>query len=502
MARKLQMALGAVLAILSAAMGESASAQTCTVNVFTIAAINTAITGGACQEIILPSGIYTEASYTNITITQSNLYIHGGRGVGSVEFTPGVVPSGTVLQFSYGGGIVVGDTTTNTYAGDVIEGVAVEVTSGTTALTVNANAVGGEVLHSRFTRYGTSSTGGIGVDLKNNAYMWTFADVLVDYFVTGYELEGNNNWLSINRGQIRSNTTGVLTSSTVSSQDVLLDGVDIEGNGSIGVDVQSAIGFKIDGCYFDTGAFSGTLGVRVGASSSYIPESVQLHHNYFNGHCLPANTVPCYPSSPASTNYNAYAVELDGFSTLTMSDNTFQSYGDYNVHNTYTHAVAGGWFENNDTAGLSNANMISALNGFDLVANGGVANGGSTIMRLARPQLGGNAVVAGDFTLTAGWGSTASVSVLPGSKDTSGSVSINPSGRGISQGVNVKLTFHDGTWTSNPFCNVGITGGGSPTNTGLVRISSASATYIDWYWEGTPSSGNVMDFTWMCVSSN
>jgi hypothetical protein len=110
--------------------------------------------------------------------------------------------------------------------------------------------------------------------------------------------------------------------------------------------------------------------------------------------------------------------------------------------------------------------------------------GGTTPYNRIRANQG-TALVAGDFALSAGWGTTASVGSVLGT-DSAFSFVVTSSGTGQGVGPTVTITFHDGTWTNSPLCvaNMG------PGNSGLTAwlISSVSATQL--VLQGTLVSGN------------
>lgn len=110
--------------------------------------------------------------------------------------------------------------------------------------------------------------------------------------------------------------------------------------------------------------------------------------------------------------------------------------------------------------------------------------GGTTPFNRLRANQG-TALIAGDFALSAGWGTTASVGSVLGT-DSAFSFVVTSSGTGQGVGPTVTVTFHDGTWTNSPLCvaNMG------PGNSGLTAwiISSVSATQL--VLQGTLVSGN------------
>jgi len=104
-----------------------------------------------------------------------------------------------------------------------------------------------------------------------------------------------------------------------------------------------------------------------------------------------------------------------------------------------------------------------------------------------------SALVAGDFALGAGWGTTGTLVVNQGT-DQAFNIKITPGGTGIAASPTVTLTFHNGTWTQVPVFVCTQTGG-----TGLVAPITftngvATATTLPMIWNAggaAPVSGNT-----------
>jgi hypothetical protein len=112
---------------------------------------------------------------------------------------------------------------------------------------------------------------------------------------------------------------------------------------------------------------------------------------------------------------------------------------------------------------------------------------------------GGSAVVAGDFTLNASWGSTASESVLAGSTDSAGQLSITANGTGIAANPLITFTFHDGAWPSRPTCVTGRNdSSGITAGMGYFAGNSTSTTQALFGLIATPTAGNTYIVTWIC----
>src|SRR5438132_1190187 len=80
-------------------------------------------------------------------------------------------------------------------------------------------------------------------------------------------------------------------------------------------------------------------------------------------------------------------------------------------------------------------------------------------------QKRGTPVVAADFALGAGFGSTSPVAVVAGSDDRHGQIAITCSGSGFAQATaTVTLTFKDGGYGAAPFAVVTCAGDTSAVN--------------------------------------
>lgn len=106
----------------------------------------------------------------------------------------------------------------------------------------------------------------------------------------------------------------------------------------------------------------------------------------------------------------------------------------------------------------------------------------------------GTACVVGDFALSAGWGTTASLTVAPGSNDSRGSITITSAGTGQGANPTVTLTFHDGAWPTNlPFgwaCMAGGTG-----TQAVITVTSTTTTLVLTY-VGTPVAASTYTITY------
>ena len=110
--------------------------------------------------------------------------------------------------------------------------------------------------------------------------------------------------------------------------------------------------------------------------------------------------------------------------------------------------------------------------------------------------VNGTAHVAGDYALSAGWGTTATVSAVS-AKDAGGRVTISCSGTGQTANPTVTLTWKDGTWTTVPA--VVASRGDLVVPSGPFLNSTPGATTVVFTFNGTPVAGNsyILDFVAM-----
>lgn len=113
-----------------------------------------------------------------------------------------------------------------------------------------------------------------------------------------------------------------------------------------------------------------------------------------------------------------------------------------------------------------------------------------------RFQGSGTAHVAGDYALSGGWGTTASVSAVS-AKDTGGRVTVTSAGTGQAANPTVTLTWKDGTWTTIPA--VVASRGDSVNPSGPFGVTTPTATTCVFTFNGTPVAGSsyILDFVAM-----
>ena len=107
---------------------------------------------------------------------------------------------------------------------------------------------------------------------------------------------------------------------------------------------------------------------------------------------------------------------------------------------------------------------------------------------------GGTAVVTGDFTLSAGWGNTATKTAVGGT-DAAGFLTITANGAGIAGNPSVTFTFHDGTWGTTVFCTFSRGEANSP---GATFTSATGTTSVGTFFAGTPVAATQYTMFWNC----
>ena len=108
------------------------------------------------------------------------------------------------------------------------------------------------------------------------------------------------------------------------------------------------------------------------------------------------------------------------------------------------------------------------------VATDPVTWSGVTLKNKRVSFSGATALGAGDFALSAGWGSTAAVSAVIGT-DGAWEITVTSGGTGIAPNPTIILTFKDGTWTSSPIAISKQVGG-----TGFIADITETTTATTW----------------------
>lgn len=114
-------------------------------------------------------------------------------------------------------------------------------------------------------------------------------------------------------------------------------------------------------------------------------------------------------------------------------------------------------------------------------------------IRRLRP-IYGTGLANGDFAISAGWGTTASVSLASGS-DTSGTIAITSSGTGQTANPTVTFTFKDGAY-SGFLTFVPVRYDSSAPTTGFWGVQAQTTTTVTFIFFGTPVAGNTYALRW------
>jgi hypothetical protein len=121
---------------------------------------------------------------------------------------------------------------------------------------------------------------------------------------------------------------------------------------------------------------------------------------------------------------------------------------------------------------------------------------GVTALKRVRANQG-SALVVGDVgSLSAGWGSTATVSAVAGN-DVIGQITLTSNGTGQAVNASFTLTFHDGTWTTAPLCLVVRSDGNGPS--GAMIPNTMTATTATFFFNALPVAGTTYQATFICV---
>jgi hypothetical protein len=106
-------------------------------------------------------------------------------------------------------------------------------------------------------------------------------------------------------------------------------------------------------------------------------------------------------------------------------------------------------------------------------------------------NIAGAALVAGDFALSAGWGSTAAAAVIAGSQDKRGHIDITVGGAGIAANPTVTLTFKEPFATAKYMCAAD-RGDAIVAQTGQWAVTTKTTTTVVFQFIGTPVSAQVI----------
>jgi hypothetical protein len=110
----------------------------------------------------------------------------------------------------------------------------------------------------------------------------------------------------------------------------------------------------------------------------------------------------------------------------------------------------------------------------------------------------GTQTVAADYVLSAGWGNTATVSIVSTSRDMRGVVSVTANGAGIVANPTVKLTWKDAAWSLSPFAVVCSENHTNDQTTVPWNVLT-TANDVTFTWAGTPTGGKIYAFSYVVL---
>lgn len=156
------------------------------------------------------------------------------------------------------------------------------------------------------------------------------------------------------------------------------------------------------------------------------------------------------------------------------------------------------WDSSENRVGLmyDAAGSLHALRPYRFNYNATTGRGGFAACRLWGDL--GTTLVNGDFTLSGGWGNTATAVVAANSKSMRGTVTVTVQGTGLGTGPTITLTFPEGTWTTAPHAIVVRNGGTGVTLTDVTYTLTATTLVIR--GEGpAPLVGETYTYAWMLM---
>lgn len=111
------------------------------------------------------------------------------------------------------------------------------------------------------------------------------------------------------------------------------------------------------------------------------------------------------------------------------------------------------------------------------------------------------AVVAADFALGAGWGTTATISVQAGANDQRGIVTVTSSGTGQAQATaTVTHAFKDGAYAARPIALVNLQDNTQAVGDGQPTDVDASTTSLTWTHSVLPVDTKTYTFAYVVIA--
>lgn len=112
----------------------------------------------------------------------------------------------------------------------------------------------------------------------------------------------------------------------------------------------------------------------------------------------------------------------------------------------------------------------------------------------------GTALVAGDITLGAGWGTTPILAITSGSNDQRGTLTITCDATAAQATATVAITFSDGAWASAPFAKAMVHSDSAITDTGHIRVTTVTTTVLTLTLDVLPVDTKIYVIRYECVA--
>lgn len=117
-----------------------------------------------------------------------------------------------------------------------------------------------------------------------------------------------------------------------------------------------------------------------------------------------------------------------------------------------------------------------------------------------RLRVSGTTPVAGDFVLSAGWGSTASVGTISGN-DPHVRFTATSAGTGQAANPTITYTYKNGTWSTAPYCLVSFEDASTASELTTAVTQTTTATTLVITFRGTPTAARTYTFQTSCFGT-
>lgn len=267
--------------------------------------------------------------------------------------------------------------------------------------------------------------------------------------------------------------------------------IESENSGDIGIYVEEATGVNVDGVLFTAGAAAGADCIKIANGSGVAYNLIFTNITNFNAW---TNTINDTARSVTITD-----ARVGNYTVLPPSTGSWHIVSDtgslLKVSNTGALTLRGDVILERsaaDTLRLATGdNFIPQTTGQDFGATGTRWDAFLEQTSAKRYKAdGGTALVAGDFALSAGWGTTASVGTITGT-DQGFQFTVTSSGTGQGANPTITVTDKDGTWTNAPIVLVKRSGGNQLT---IADTWTVTATALTITFNGTPVAAETFTY--------